>query len=110
MSHERFSECIQACHACAIACEHRHAACLAEDDVGMMTECIRLDHDCADICRLAAAWIARGSQFAPQLCALCATLCEAYGTVCAKHRNAHCQACAEACRSCAAECRRISQS
>ncbi|MFZ6010129.1 MAG: hypothetical protein ACOYXT_07235, partial [Bacteroidota bacterium] len=37
---------------CAFACEACAAACLREDNL-MMSRCIELDRDCADICMLA---------------------------------------------------------
>lgn len=40
---------------CVAACEYCATACLGEDDIAMMVPCIRLDRDCADICRLTAA-------------------------------------------------------
>jgi hypothetical protein len=109
MAHQQYSSCIEACDQCAIACNHCSTACLQEDDVKMMARCIALDVDCADICRLASAAMARGSEQAPAICALCADLCEACGDECSKHAMDHCQACAEACRRCAQECRRMSQ-
>jgi hypothetical protein len=73
----------------------------------MMAKCIALDMDCAAICRLAAGFMARGSDFASQLCQLCATVCDACGGECAKHEHQHCQDCAVACKRCADECRRM---
>lgn len=73
----------------------------------MMAECIRLDIDCAAICRLAAGYMARGSEFAGDICQVCADICEACGAECAKHSHAHCQACAQACDRCAQECRQM---
>jgi hypothetical protein len=55
MSHENYQSCIDACHDCAVACDHCAASCLKEDDVKSMAQCIALDIDCAEICRLAAA-------------------------------------------------------
>lgn len=107
MAHERFQECIDACDACAAACDHCATACLSEDDVKMMARCIALDMDCAQICRLASAFMARGSEFAAALCRQCADVCQACGDECAKHQNDHCQRCAEACRRCAEVCRRM---
>jgi hypothetical protein len=104
----QFQSCMEACDACASACDHCAAACLQEDNVKMMARCVALDIDCAAACRIATAYMARGSGFAPQLCALCADVCEACGEECAKHSNDHCQACANACRRCAEECRRMS--
>jgi hypothetical protein len=73
----------------------------------MMAECIRLDIDYAAICRLAAGYMARGSDFALEVCGVCADLCEACGAECEKHDHEHCRACAQACRRCADECRRL---
>lgn len=76
----------------------------------MLARCIALDIDCAAICQLAAAAMARGSECAQQICALCADICEACGDECAKHTAMqHCQACAQACQRCADECRRMGQ-
>ncbi|WP_418251480.1 four-helix bundle copper-binding protein [Ferroacidibacillus organovorans] len=52
--------------------------------------------------------MSRDSQFAKQLCGLCATICEACAAECAKHDNPTCQSCAEACRNCATECHKMS--
>lgn len=108
MSHEEFRECIEACVACAQACEHCASACLSEKDIAKMAECIRLDRDCAEICWTASGWMSRGSQFAADLCRVCAEVCDACGAECRKHKMAHCQQCADACEKCADACRRMS--
>lgn len=107
MAHQEFASCIEACNACADACDHCATACLQESDVKMMARCIALDIDCAQICRMAAGFMARGSELASYLCKFCEETCEACGEECAKHQMAHCQECAEACRRCAEECRRM---
>src|SRR3546814_7834325 len=99
--------CIDACYACATECDHCAASCLGEQDVKSMARCIKLDMDCAQICRLAASYMARGSEFAQALCRLCAEVCEACAAECAKHEMDHCQRCAQACRQCAEECTRM---
>jgi len=106
----RYQSCIAACDACADACDHCASACLGEEDVEMMAACIRLDLDCAAICRMAASYMARDSRYAPELCRLCADVCEACAAECARHSQPHCQACAQTCRQCAEECRRMAQS
>ncbi|MEC4721735.1 four-helix bundle copper-binding protein [Noviherbaspirillum sp. CPCC 100848] len=108
MASEQFQSCIEACYACAATCDNCAASCLQEEDVKMMARCIALDIDCAQICRLAAAYMARGSEMSTSLCQLCAEVCEACGNECAKHQMGHCQACAQACLRCAEECRRMS--
>jgi hypothetical protein len=107
MAHQQHQACIDACNACAAACDHCATACLQEQDVKMMARCIALDMDCAAICRLAAGYMARGSEFAKELCLLCAQVCQACGDECSKHQHDHCQACAQACLRCAEECRRM---
>lgn len=109
MSHTEYASCIDACNACASACDHCAAACLQEPDPKPMARCIALDIDCAALCRLAAGYMARGSEFAQAVCALCAQVCEACSAECSQHRHDHCQACAQACRRCAEECRKMAE-
>lgn len=107
MPHQPYNACIEACNACAVACNHCAISCLHETDVKMMAKCIALDTDCAQICALAAAAMARGSPHAKAICALCAEICQSCGDECAKHDMAHCQQCAKACHQCAQECRKM---
>jgi hypothetical protein len=109
MDHQQYATCIEACNECAAACDHCATACLQEADVKTMARCIALDIDCAEMCRLAAAAMARGSEQAGAICALCADICEACGDECAQHKPDHCQRCAQACKRCAGECRRMAQ-
>ena len=97
--------CIDACLACLSACEHCASACLAENDVKMMAECVRRDHDCADVCALTARLLMRGSGFSSA--ALCADACARCAEECAQHDHAHCQRCAAACRECEVACRAL---
>lgn len=101
------NECLQACNDCATACLQCAAACLEEDDPKSMARCIALDLECADICRLAAASIARGGDYMAAVCALCADVCESCAAECAKHEMDHCQQCAQACQRCAEACAEI---
>lgn len=107
MAHQQFQSCIEACNDCGVACDHCAVSCLQEQDPKPMARCIALDMDCAQICRLAAAYMARGSEMAAAICQTCAEICEACGDECAKHQMAYCQECAQACRRCADECRRM---
>lgn len=107
MPHQKHLSCLEACHACAVACNHCAASCLHEQDVKMMARCIALDVDCAAICQLAAAAMARGSEHANAICALCADICQSCGDECAKQDMEHCQQCAKACHQCAQECRKM---
>ena len=105
-----YLSCIQACLSCATACNQCFGACLKEEDVKMMARCIALDADCAAMCTLAANAMARNSEHAKAICALCADICRACGDECVKHNAAHCKACAAACRQCAEECAAMASS
>ena len=89
---------------CIAACEMCSDACLHEDHVHMMVPCIELDRDCADICRLTSAFIARGSQHAQHVIKECIEICQKCADECGKHQHDHCQYCAEACRKCVEAC------
>ena len=106
MSHKNNEALISALNNCAAVCNHCVTACLEEEDVKMFSTCIMLDIDCAQICSLTAAFLARGSAHAQHLLAECAHICNACADECDKHgyHMEHCKECAEACRKCAAEC------
>lgn len=107
MDQERIAICIEACNECAEACEYCGDACLDEDHVDDLVECVRLNRDCADLCRMVAAFLARGSTLSVPLAAAAAAACDACADECDAHELEHCRACAEACRDCADECRRM---
>jgi hypothetical protein len=73
----------------------------------MMARCIELDMDCAQICRLAAAYMARGSENAAELCRVCAQICRTCAEECKNHSADHCQHCAETCLACAEQCEKM---
>lgn len=96
---------IESAEECAAACELCATACLSEGDVQKMAACIRLDRDCADLCRLVAILAQRESPFMSALTAIVAEACDACAGECERHEMEHCKACAKACRECARHCR-----
>lgn len=90
---------------CIAACEYCADACLSEDNIQMMVGCIRTDRDCADICRVTAAFIARNSAHAPHIMKECIELCQKCYDECSQHKHDHCQQCAEACKACLDACK-----
>lgn len=96
--------CAQACVACA-------DACLGEDTVADLTECIRLNLDCADVCITAGKTATRRTGSNEGLVAAmldaCAVACARCAEECETHAgmHEHCRICAEACRSCETACR-----
>lgn len=105
MSHENHKNLLNALNECAIECSHCASDCLEVEDAKSLAKCIKLNLDCAEICRLAISFIARGSEHADHILKECADICEACAMECEKHTHlAHCKKCAEACRKCAKEC------
>lgn len=100
-------ECLLACNACAAACLECASSCLKEGDPKAMVRCIELDMQCADVCRLAAASIARGDEHLRAVCSLCAQVCVDCANECGKHAMAHCQRCADSCQRCVDACARM---
>lgn len=96
-----FQECAAACTACA-------DACLAEDEVEQLRNCITLDNVCAEICTATAnvmSRIAYGSYdvLKAQLQA-CIEACRVCGDECRSHADMH-----EHCAACAEQCERTEQ-
>ncbi len=107
------SACLAACLECEQVCTLCADACLGEQDVAGLRQCIRLDLDCAEICGAVGRMVARQATPEPQLWRLaleaCAETCRACGAECAKHatRMAHCQVCREVCERCEQACRTL---
>ena len=104
------AEALEASAACATICSSCADACLGEESVADLRDCIRTDLDCADVCATTAAVLSRqtGSNtdvLRAQLeacraaCASCAAECETHAQM-----HEHCRVCAEACRRCEQAC------
>ena len=90
---------------CAATCSYCITACLGEDNVQMLANCIRLNIDCAEMCTVTANFLARNSPHAKHLLQECVEICNACSAACEKHAHMdHCRQCADACRKCAASC------
>lgn len=102
--------CISTCNECAQVCTVCADACLAEPDTQEMVDCIRLNLDCADVCRVTATLMTRPShRDAPALRAqleACCAIAKACAEECELHADMmdHCRVCAEACRACTDAC------
>jgi hypothetical protein len=102
--------CIEACYDCAQACTVCADACLGEKMVARLTQCIRLNLDCADLCAAAGSMASRrtgtNELVIKRVIEACADACRLCGDECSKHADAHehCRICAEACRRCQNAC------
>jgi Domain of Unknown Function (DUF326) len=101
---------IDECLACAITCSVCADACLEEEEVRELAQCVRVTLDCADVCDLTGRLLARQSGRRPTWWATalsaCAESCRRCAEECEQHaeHHAHCRVCAEACRRCEQAC------
>lgn len=105
MNYLDYKNCIDACLQCGGICNHCASMDLQEKDSAMMSRCVQLDMECAAICLATAQLMSLGSDFAKDICKLCADICKKCGDECEKHDHEHCKECAEACRKCEQACR-----
>ncbi len=95
---------IQALGNCINHCNYCADACLDEDNVKMMVDCIRTDRVCAETCAALSQILATGHKDVKGLVEYCIEICNACAEECEKHDHSHCRECAKACRNCAQAC------
>lgn len=102
--------CIEECYSCAQACTSCADACLGEPMVDQLTQCIRLNLDCADVCSATGSVATRrtgsNEEVIRRMLAACANACRLCAQECERHAamHEHCSICAQACRSCEQAC------
>jgi len=70
-----------------------------------MSNCIKLNLHCAEVCHLAMRVVARDSDHAVSAVELCVNICAECATECEKYEYEQCLLSAEACRRTEAHCR-----
>jgi hypothetical protein len=107
--------CIEECYSCAQTCTACADACLSERMVQQLTQCIRLDQDCADICAITGRIMTRrtGSddEVIRRMLSVCAAACRLCAEECQQHAamHEHCRICAESCRRCMEACQEVAR-
>lgn len=107
---DAIAECLSAAAECEQVCVACADACLGEDEVASLRQCIRLDQDCADLCAATARMLQRQARPDPALWKLtleaCAQACRSCGEECGLHEahHGHCRVCREACNRCERAC------
>ncbi len=103
--------CIEACFECEQICLTCADACLGEENLADLRQCIRLNLDCADVCGATGRMVARQARPEPNLwramLEACAQACRSCAEECRKHegKHEHCRICREACERCERACR-----
>lgn len=95
-------ECYRVCMSCL---QH----CLALGGKHSDFRHINLLTECAEICQLASRFMIATSDFAHDICGVCARICDACGDSChdIDPEDPHMNACMVACRKCADSCRNM---
>jgi hypothetical protein len=103
---------INEAYACAQACVSCADACLAEQMVAELRQCIRLNLDCADVCAATAAVATRrtgsNEDVIRKMLDACIAACRLCGEECERHASMHehCRICAQACHRCEEVCQK----
>lgn len=103
--------CIEACYDSAQACTVCADACLGEERVEDLLQCVRLNLDCADVCaatgQVASRRTGTNELVILRMIETCAEACRLCGDECEDHagEHEHCRICADSCRRCEEACR-----
>jgi hypothetical protein len=104
---------IDACLNCEQSCTGCANACLVEDDIETMRQCIALDQTCADVCSTMARVLSRPALadgvLVRALLQACIQACTSCAEECARHaaHHRHCAICSEDCFTCQEACRTL---
>jgi hypothetical protein len=107
---------IDALYDCAQTCTSCADACLAEQMVAELRQCIRLNMDCADACAATASISNRrtgsNEDVIRHMLDACITACRLCGAECDRHasEHEHCRICADSCRYCEPACQQALRS
>jgi hypothetical protein len=97
-------------YACAQACTSCADACVAEEMVAQLRQCIRLNLDCGDVCAATASIASRrtgsNEEVMRAMLASCVTSCRLCRDECRRHAtmHEHCRHCADSCERCGQQC------
>lgn len=89
---------------CMKACNYTANACLNQNDIQGMVDCMRATHVCAEVCSALIQLLGMDYDEVTDLVEYCIKVCTACAEECEKHEYEHSQNCAKACRQCAAAC------
>jgi hypothetical protein len=103
---EEMLACIADCQSCHVTClSEAIGHCLREGGRHTEPAHFRLMLDCAEICHVAASFMARGSDYHVHICRECAAICRACAASCARLDDM--EECVLACTRCAESCEKM---
>lgn len=101
MKNERLTNTLEAC---IKSCDYCANACLNENHVQEMVDCMRANHVCAEVCSALHQLLVMDYSEVEELVKYCIKVSGDCADECEKHENEACRKCAKACRDCVAAC------
>ena len=89
---------------CQTMCNYCFNACLEEENVKSMVDCIKLNSECAGICEHVITALSFEDGFSQNVLNVCIKACEACIAECRKHYYLQCFECSKACKECIQAC------
>lgn len=108
---EKMMQCIEDCLQCAGICAHCSAHCLGMGGEHASKRHQTIMRDCAEMCAVAASFMARQSEHATHVCKECAEICRQCGQSCERLAGGDktMTRCAQLCMRCADSCSAMGQ-
>lgn len=110
LQNNSLEECIDNCLGCYETCLKTAMYCLRAGGKHAAPEHIRLLLDCAEICKVSADFMIRGSELHKEVCGVCADICKKCADDCSSFEDdTEMQSCADICRLCEQSCTEMSK-
>ena len=100
---EKYKACIEACNACLVSCKSCEIACTNSNDT-KMAYCAQLCKESVAMCTVSIELMTLNSNYAKEVCVLCAKVCEKCADECEKMKMDPCKKCAADCRKTVKAC------
>ena len=101
------SGCEQNCSSCQSMCEKSSQYVKKLAGKAATPERLKLFADCISICKTSHDFLKRGSQFHPEVCKVCADVCNACAKSCQELNDPKLKECIEECKKCADSCQKM---
>ncbi len=101
------SGCGMECSKCQALCEKSSSYVRSLGGKAASPERLKLFADCISICKTSKDFLARDSQFHPQVCGVCADVCNACAKSCEALNDPKLEECIKQCKKCTDSCRKM---
>ncbi len=99
--------CEEHCSTCQSKCEKAEEYVKGAGGKIASEKRLKLLADCASICKTSHDFLSRGSQFHPEVCKVCADVCNACAKSCEEANDPKLKDCMDECKKCAESCHKM---